>query len=115
MGVIYDELSRKSWAERAMMGASDAFDIEAVAGVLDDILLDEAENKFDEDSKAAPKAKEWWKQGGNGNSSYNYRSSSYGNSASEVTCFKCGNVGHKSAECWSNSRKRDAQGYTKQY
>lgn len=118
LGVIYDELCRKAWAERAMLGASDAFDIEAVAGVLDDITLDEAEDRFDEDSKAAPNAKEWWKQGGTGSRNYgggSYGSNSYGNSASKVTCFKCGKAGHKSTECWSNSRKRDAQGYTKQH
>ena len=100
------------------------FHIEAVAGVLDDILMDEAENKFDEDSKAAPQTKEWWKQVGTGDSGYSYRNSGYGNSASnggygnsasKVTCFKCGQEGHKSAECYSKSRKRDAQGYTKQY
>ena len=92
LGVIYDELCRKGWAERAMMGASDAFDIEAVAGVLDDITLDEAEDRFDEDSKAAPKAEE----------------------GKAKVCYKCGKTGHKANECFSNSRKRDVQGYSKQ-
>ena len=51
LAVIYDELCRKSWAERSVNGEM-GFKVAEAATVLDETVLRRAENQFDNNSTA---------------------------------------------------------------
>ena len=123
LGVLYDEVARKSWAERKAAGDS-TFCVAREAQVLDGTLLRRAEDIFDaaltsdtqggKGSTANPKATgasksgaiKCYKCGGWGHIASECRkgfSSKGGGKAGKSdknACYKCGKTGHKAYDCW---------------
>jgi hypothetical protein len=84
LGVIYDEVARRAWEARARSGC--AFDIESVAGKMEDGLLHDAKRAYD--TSGLPSAG---------------RSKGHPGSAG-IVCHICGKSGHKANECWQASK-----------
>ena len=84
LGVIYDEVARRAWEARARSGC--AFDIESVAGKMEEGLLHDAKRAYD--TSGLPSAG---------------RSKGHPGSAG-IVCHICGKSGHKANECWQASK-----------
>ena len=104
LGVTYDELVRKAWAERSVCGDV-LFDIETAVHKEDPVCLKEAREKLD----AAA-----YLNGQRSASGPGSKASGKGVTKA-VTCWNCGKEGHKAQDCRSQSqkgggKKRDHQG-----
>jgi len=88
LGVVYDEVARKAWEARARSGCT--FDIESVAGKLEDTLLHDAKRVYDAAGKLAADEASRKLKGANGAGAFN--------------CHTCGKSGHKSHDCWLNAK-----------
>ena len=82
LGVFYDEVCRRSWAEASVCGDIE-FNFAAEVMTMSQVHLESARNMYDEaDMKTSVKG--------------------YGG---ELTCFSCGQKGHKSTDCPSGVSK----------
>ena len=65
LGLVYDEICRRTWAERSRAG-DDSLDIETVVATIDVTLLGEAEAAYDRESqeRSAPRGGKGAKGGG---------------------------------------------------
>ena len=93
LGVIYDELARKRWANRAVSGEI-GFDVEAAAGNLDEEVLRDAKAEYD--AAVARPAK--------GKGGFDGKGATAANGTSSKQCFTCGKTGHVAADCWKNKQ-----------
>ncbi len=136
LGVVYDEVARKSWAERKAVGEHN-LDVCRAAQCLDDALLRQAEAIFDVAKTAnsgggGAKATSKGSGGGNGKGGAVrcYKGGGWGHVASacrkgaakakgkgDLVCYNCGKVGHKSPDCTmpKSGVKRHADGSQKAY
>ena len=95
LGVTYDELVRRSWAERSVCGDVN-FDIEEAALAEDAVCVKEARAALEPVGAqgAAP---------GNNRQAATGSGQAFAGAASRgkggLTCFKCGKEGHKAREC----------------
>ena len=104
LGVTYDEIVRKAWAERSVCGDV-SFDIESAVYHEDPVCLKEAKEKLETAGNQAGQRSvggPGGKAGGKG-------------VVKAMTCYKCGKEGHKAQDCYSQSqkgggKKRDHQG-----
>ena len=101
LGVIYDEVARKAWAERAAAGEHN-FDVCRAAQLLDDGLLRQAEVIFDAAAKAPNSAGDGAKAAG--------KSSGGGSSKGAVQCYRCGGWGHVASDCQKGAAKGKGKG-----
>ena len=53
LGLVYDEICRRTWAERSRAG-DDSFDIETAVAKIDSTLLGEAEAAYDREGQGRP-------------------------------------------------------------
>ena len=97
LGVVYDEVARKEWESRARSGCT--FDIETVAGKLEETLLHDAKRVYDAAGKSAVAE------------AFGKSKVEYG--AVALSCHTCGKSGHKSHDCWQNTKgsSKSAGGY----
>ena len=91
---IYDEVCRRSWADRSA-GGEHGFNVNDAALVLDKTLLKQAEDLYDAAGRFDTLAKSYGK-GLKGKS--------------DVTCYKCGEVGHTAANCWNDAKGKKGGG-----
>ena len=139
LGVIYDEVARRSWAQRAAAGDFVMLtDVSKAAMTLDPVLLREAEAIYDAakpqnvaygkfESKGAGKGKgkgqQCWKCGGWGHVSVDCQKIGDGGGkdkgkgkGKQMQCFKCGEFGHMAKDCRSGAApKRNADGSFKPF
>ena len=83
LGVFYDEVCRRSWAEASVCGDIE-FNFDAEVMAMSEVHLKSAKNMYDEADKVKTPVK------------------GYGG---ELTCFSCGQKGHKSTDCPSGGSK----------
>ena len=98
LGVTYDELVRRSWAERSVCGDV-KFDIEVAALTLDEGCLKEAKAALE----SAGAQSNQQQNGARGNSKQWQQRSEAAGSKGGLTCFVCGKEGHKARDCRENS------------
>ena len=103
LAVIYDELCRKSWAERSVNGEL-GFKVAEAATVLDDTVLRQAENQFDCYTPARVPSK--WEasesvKGGAmfGKGKGKGAKGAKGKARGDTVCYGCGQSGHKKDAC----------------
>ena len=78
LGVVYDEVARRSWAQRASSEEA-GFLVNRAAGQLDLTLLHLAQNEFDAGAKGKQPARY--------------------NAAGNIKCYTCGLLGHRAVDC----------------
>ncbi len=104
LGMIYDEIARKAWADRKAAGEWN-FQVNDVAPVLDDALLRMAEAIYGEPAPATPAAVSG--KGVAGKASAGAKGGGKGG-ASGIQCYKCGGWGHIAAHCGKGGNKGNA-------